>query len=427
MKQLYPFQQEAVGFLRSKPRSILALDTGLGKTACAVRAAKEAQVSRVLIVAPAFLRLNWAAEVDTWGSGAKCKVIKKLSDIEKWGSEMFAVCSYDFCATAGRADALSKCGVDILICDEAHYLRNWSAQRTKNVIFKLACNSGGVWFLSATPIVKSAGDLHPLLSAIKPGAFGKYTAFCESYCEKKWDPFVRKGFQRGDWKYVGIKEEARAGLQKVVGGVSFVRSKAEVMSQLPARVTHTVPLEVSVKTPEHMDEAEIFNAILNGAVTESYAAVRREIGLSKVPACAEFVSNFTSPSVVFCHHVDVVNGVSEELDKRGLRVGVIIGGQSEAARMEVVRDFESGELDVVVASIGAAGVGITLNAAEQCVFCELPWTYTEYKQCEDRIGRIGADHTCVVTYRLVSGSVDETIVRALESRKEMAGSAGFVV
>src|SRR5690606_8665628 len=112
-----------------------------------------------------------------------------------------------------------------------------------------------------------------------------------------------------------------------------------------------------------------------GGAFAELAALRRELGAAKaglVVAQAEDLLEAGQPVVVMVHHHDVQDAVAEALADYG--VVRIHGGQTPEDRQMAIDAFQAGEAGVCVASIQAAGVGITLHRASQVVIGELPWT-----------------------------------------------------
>src|SRR5207245_176415 len=102
----------------------------------------------------------------------------------------------------------------------------------------------------------------------------------------------------------------------------------------------------------------------------------------------------------------------------GYRVGYVIGEQKPEDRTAQVDAFQSGNLDVLLATTGAGGVGLTLTAASAVVFLQRPWSFVEASQAEDRAHRIGSEvHTVVDIIDIVSKStVDERVREVLKGK-----------
>ena len=91
-----------------------------------------------------------------------------------------------------------------------------------------------------------------------------------------------------------------------------------------------------------------------------------------------------------------------------------------ARLFEAVEQVQSGSVDVALLSMGAAGVGLTLTAANRVVFAEIPWTPATLRQCEDRVYRIGQDRNCYVTYLLCEDTLDTRVWGKLLKKERTA-------
>jgi len=123
---------------------------------------------------------------------------------------------------------------------------------------------------------------------------------------------------------------------------------------------------------------------------------------------------------VYTHHRDVLKRVVEGLNPDVLRVAVIEGGVSAQKRQAVIEDFQAGNVDVLVANILSANMGITLTRADTVVFVEREWTPAIEEQAEDRVNRIGQDaETVHAVYMCVSNTIDERFSRIVSQKREV--------
>lgn len=401
---LFPFQREAVQFICENRRCLLALDTGLGKTLIALTAAEELGVEWAMVICPAFLKDVWRKEIEKWGISIPIRIYSYT-----WFSRNYKK---------------PKDSIPLLICDESHYVKNWKANRTNNIIQNISTKAERVVFMTATPIVRSAEDLHPMLSSIQPGEWGNRKDYCEKFCRKVPDLFNREG-----WRYSGVRRDTAEELRERTAKVMLRKSKDDVGLELPERIISTVPITID-RTENSFDREAIIDAVRSGRVSESLATERREIGEAKVKYIAEWVNEVLGDEqyVIFCWHRSVVNRLMEAVSPVGNNIECIHGDVPMAMRNMLVEDFQKGEIEKLVCTIGAAGHGLTLTAARYVIFAELPWTYMELKQSADRVYRIGQDCT-VFDYRFIaSGTIDEVVLRALESKVDTADrTVGHIV
>ena len=408
--KLFQYQVKASEFIRSRSRSLLRLDTGLGKTAVCIDAAKKLDdVKNVLVIAPAFLEENWLREIRLWEGHRKPD-----------GTELnWHVISYTKMSSEKYLKQIRMTKWDMVVCDEAHYIKNWESKRTKNIILKLLPYVKRVVLSTATPYVRSAADLHPLFSVCEPGKWGKYGAFCEKFCNKK--PNMFKRWQKFD--YFGVKEATAGELKSRSKAFTISYKKGQVLKDLPLKMCIDVYIrlgsELSVDNIKDLNP-EVIDVETGKVSGGLYSVLSREmnkLGEAKVYSALEWLDNFPKdePLVIFAKHISVVEDICRSTIRSYHK---ITGDTSTVLRDKFVQEFQRGAVKTLICTMASCGVGINLTAASSCLFVELPWSYTELKQCEDRLHRIG-QRNCVQSYRMIAnGTLDEMVVGILNSKIE---------
>lgn len=400
---LFEYQKKAVSFVQRVGRCILRLDTGLGKTAVCIAVAKQTpEITNVLVICPAFLKWNWLREIDLWGgySGVGGNSIR------------WVVTSYTKAGKIHNSKTLGKEKWDIIICDEAHYLKNWDAKRTQNIIHNIIKKTKYVILSTATPFVRSAADYHPLFSVCEPGKWGRFGDFAERYCKKK--PNMWKRWNK--WEYYGVKEENADELRERSTRFMLTYRKRDVLKDLPEKIETDIEIELDAEfdLQEYEEYIDVDTGVIVGS--EHLTTQTRELGIEKAQYAQKwyFDTDKREPVVIFCKHLDVLRELNNYFDD----ALVIHGGISNYDRQKVVEDFQTGEFDILLATIGSCGVGLNLTAASRCLFVELPWSYTELKQCADRLHRIGQKNCVHVNYLIAKDSIDELILGVLRRKVE---------
>jgi SNF2 family DNA or RNA helicase len=122
--------------------------------------------------------------------------------------------------------------------------------------------------------------------------------------------------------------------------------------------------------------------------------------------------------VTFTPSRQLVMLAADAARKAGLQVGLVVGGQAMAERTDTVNAFQAGKLDLLCATTGAGGVGLTLTAAGTVVFLQRPWSIVEALQAEDRCHRIGSEiHDSIEVIDIVAASTIDSRVRAVLREK----------
>ena len=175
-------QKLAVEKLVGNDKYILADDMGLGKTTATVMATLETGAKKILIICPASLKINWQREIEIYTD-------KTISIVEgkKWEPADFMIINFDILKNFHdlkkvKESVILNYGFDIVIIDEAHYIQNKQAQRTK--IANDICNKvGKVWLLTGTPMTSRAINYFNLLDLVDSPVAYNWMAYAIRYCE----------------------------------------------------------------------------------------------------------------------------------------------------------------------------------------------------------------------------------------------------
>ena len=145
---------------------------------------------------------------------------------------------------------------------------------------------------------------------------------------------------------------------------------------------------------------------------------RKMVGQLKIPQAVKLISQSLQerePVIVWVDQREVGDEIISLLDK-GVRYAVIRGGVEKSARTSIVKNFQEGKIDVIVAS-QAMREGVTLTRANRAIFVELWWVGAWLSQAEDRIYRIGQERDCTITYMLLDNSIDTEMWSKIERKK----------
>lgn len=421
---LRPYQEEAVRsmirFLGGRKATYNASEMGLGKTIQTIAVLNTLGLKKVLIVCPAIMRLVWRQEYLKWSTlkGQKIAVVLSKKDLPATQPADIIIISYDLLATETAEKILLK-EYEAIVCDEAHYLKNRGAKRTKAILGKYWKKAKYKIFLSGTPFTKSVVDTYPVWSLILPEVFGNFNHFAHSYTNVRFNGFGRT--------YEGVKNADR--LSKIIRDNFFIRyRKDEVEKEIPEKVFIKIPLprELRIEVPkEDVVEIEAELKELESSLdpkikpTAKIIKNRREQGLRKVDSVIEFVTDLLEqniPVVLFAWHTDVIAKLQEGLKKYPL--GVITGATSAKLRQSHIEEFQEGKLNLIIANILAGGVGITLTRASTCVFAEFDYSPATLSQAISRLHRIGQKNSVNIYYLLVEDSLEERILQIVMRKVE---------
>ena len=140
----------------------------------------------------------------------------------------------------------------------------------------------------------------------------------------------------------------------------------------------------------------------------------------KVKQAIDFVNVFLESGkklILFCSYHEIV----DELKKAFPKAVSVTGRDSPQMKQFAVDEFQQNpEVQLIICSIKAAGVGLTLTASSNVAFIEFPWTYADCCQCEDRAHRIGQKDNVTCYYLIGLHTIDNALYRLIHKKKSIA-------
>jgi SNF2 family DNA or RNA helicase len=431
MIELYPYQQEGVAWLANQQHGLLADEMGLGKSAQAVRGCDKIRASTILVVCPASLREMWRKEFERFSIIDRDIAVLGIDSTQPLVNHV-NIASFD--GAAGKFnEELMKLRYDVLIVDEAHFIKSPTALRTRAVygyrtVKGFAHISHRVWLFTGTPTPNNPAELYPHCRVLFSGGFkdknGKIfdkAGFVKRFCTTK-----NNGFGEVITGGKSLEE-----LKKRLAPYILRRKKSDVLRDLPPIRIENLYLTAERDFISHKDgEAidfmlELCDQIVHApdnehrqgiidAIDEKVARrLRRLLGMAKVKSLVQWVKDQLESGldklVIFAYHHDVLEPLRQELSKV-TRVAYLDGDTPPAVREREVQKFQGDEeCKIFIGQFQAAGVGHTLVAAAQMVFAEYSWVPGENEQAAMRIHRIGQTRDVLVRYAVVPGTLDERI------------------
>ena len=434
---LHAFQRVSVLYALRQRRTFLADEPGLGKTVQALATIEAAGAFPALVVCPASLRLNWLREAAHWLPHRTTELLHpdtagRLPDI--------GVASYDVLHRV--AERPPGDGLQALVLDEAHLCKNPSARRTQaaGTIAKTLDPDALVLLLTGTPVLNRPSELVSQLELL-----GRLD-----------DVGGRRFLTRLD------QDGGQLGaLHRRLRRTCYVRRrKSDVLEQLPEKQRVVVPVELTnrseyerVKTDvaawlreqaeedareaaalEGLSGAELADAITAGgraverSTRNAEALVRlTHLGLvaarGKVRMATEWIESFLASGeklVVFCRHREIATALGEAFPDAATATGEL---DADRRAGEVARFQEDEGCRLIICTLAAAGVGLTMTAASNVAFVELGWTPAVHDQAEDRVHRIGQSDAVTAWYLLAADTIDERIAAVLERKRRLIDAA----
>lgn len=467
--QPYDYQKQGVVFFETcGGNAILGDQPGVGKSLTAMAYATKNRF-KTLVIVPASLKLNWRAEILKF-TNEKCYIYKfkprKKDNIEVFSKNesLFHVINYeslesyfDFnyshkctnynckwegvtevkkyekCPNCGRikvvksrayhlisktdknGDVLNPNDYDLIVLDEAHYIKNPTAFRSQ-IIKKTFKESSKKILMTGTAIKNRPYEFFPLLNLIDPKEWSNAHNFGVRYCNAHQDKF-------GHWNYDGSSNLEE--LYKRISPYFLRRLKKDILKFLPPKTYTTIPVELS---PEAMRE---YKNIENGVIDETQESDNKMTHLARIQKLKQFTSSYKAKlSIEFINNI--ISGdekivvfsqfvsVSQSIYENFKDVAVWFTGKNNMIEKQQAVDMfmNDDNCKVFAGTIGAAGVGLTLTSANCLMFLDLPWEPATKIQAEDRIHRASQKSDNVQIIKLICQNTIDVDIDNLITEKE---------
>jgi SWI/SNF-related matrix-associated actin-dependent regulator of chromatin subfamily A-like protein 1 len=437
--ELWGYQRADLDYLLARGGGILADQPGLGKTPTSIGFCNEVEATRVLVICPASIRLQWGEQIERWSTIPQCRVsvmLKVKDGIHPTAN--YVVISYDSARNPAILKALNRYDWDVLICDEAHKMKNIDALTTRAILGNnrgeyhhgehkipaIASKAKHKIALTGTPLLNRPSEAYTLLRFFDHEAID----FCS------WEQFKDRYNRQADMQTITGKRfklentSLETELQNRMRVHAMARHmKADVFPQMKVPRFSIVRVEengavkgaLNVEGMLGLDIEEI-QTTKDFEILGHIAEARRLMGEAIAPQVIEYANDFLDGSdeklVIFGWHINVLNLLEKGLEKHG--VVRIDGSKSPTQRQKAVDDFiKKDDVRIFLGNILAAGVGLDglQKVCSRCYIPEPDWVPANNEQAVARLDRIGQEQMVNAEIFVAPGSISEKIlVKALE-------------
>ena len=415
----FEHQKKAIIKLVSNTKYILADDMGLGKTSSAIMAAINLNLQKVLIICPASLKVNWRREIENY-----TKDTVGIVEGKNWEDGKYIIINYDILKNfhslpkdSDKKTTILDSKFDLVIIDEAHYVSNGKAQRTK-LVNNLTTKIDRLWLLSGTPMTSRPMNYYNLLKLVGSRVANNWINYVRRYCDGKQ---IFRGYRK-IWLTFGATnlEELRDKTNDKV-----LRRLKEDVLDLPDKIITPIHMELKSKVyesemGEYLDwRRQNRNRGLSIQLSK-LMKVRQIIALEKVKETIQLIEQCLQQDkkvIVFTNFTEPLMTLHEKYKKESV---ILNGTMKKESRQESVDRFQNDDkVKVFIGNVKAAGVGITLTAAEVVIFNDLSFVPSDMSQCEDRAFRIGQDKKVSCMYPIYDNTIERTIYELVNKKKSV--------
>lgn len=430
-------------------------EMGCGKTITAIATAgagyQKGMIRKVLIVAPTSVCAVWPKEFQEYAAfpytirtllGDKAHRVKELHDLEAFPYPHLkvAVINYESTWREGIFEALQDYDADLIIADESQRIKTHDASQSK-AMHILGDKAQYKMILSGTPVQNEAVDIFSQYRFLDSSVFGdNFYTFRSRYA-------VMGGFNR---KQIVAYKDLDALVRKEMS-VAYRVTKEEALD-LPEQTFEKRYITLSAKERSLYDKirrdsfAELesggtitattvltkllrLQQFTGGFLVEDEATRPQLVSTGKLDALEDILQDYVAEGkkklVVFARFLPEIHEIEKlcgkVLKKAGMEAVSIYGEIKKETRGELIRQFqEDPKTTVIVGQIDTLGVGVTLTAADTCVYYSVNFNYATYDQSLSRIHRIGQKHPCTYIHLMAEKTIDETVLQALAKKEDLA-------
>ena len=432
----------------------LLFEMGCGKTLTAIAIAgagyQMGKVERLLIVAPTSVVAVWPKELQEYAKfkytcktllGEKKQRIKQIDDLLKFPFKALkvAVINYESTWRPEILEKLKEFDADMVIADESQRIKTYDAAQSK-AMHELGDQARYKLILSGTPVQTAAIDIWSQYRFLDKTVFG------DNFFKFRGRYAIMGGY--GNKKIVGYKD--LEGLIKKEHSIAFRVTKDEALD-LPEQTFETRKIQFNQKEKNlyerikkdsyaeldgggHITATTVLTRLLRlqqlagGLLVQDDAQKPQLVSRAKLDALADIIEDYVIGSgkklVIFARFIAEVKAIMELADKvlpKELKQVAIYGDIKKEDRGDIVKQFQEDPKTVLfIGQIDTAGTGITLTAADTCVYYSKNFNYATYSQSLSRIHRIGQRNCCTYIDLEIEGTIDELISKALSRKEDMA-------
>lgn len=434
--KLYPYQLEGAAFLAGNGRALLADDMGLGKTLQSIAAAnylvQQAHVTKVLIIAPASLKHQWAREIERF-TGQTAQIIEgnaQERSPQYQATACYFILNYEL-AMRDLSVINEQLKPDLLILDEAQRIKNW---RTKVASSVKAIHSQYAFVLTGTPLENKLEELYSLMQVVDQDLLGPLWRYMSDYhiLDDKGKVLA----------YRNLTE-----LRQKVQHRMLRRNRSIVAQQLPERTTVQLDIPMSTKQIELHDNAmnhagnlaeiakrrpltpsernNLMSALQQARMACDGAGLvdKTTLGAPKLTELKSLIEQVCNDGgmklVVFSAWKLMTDMVEHQLQEMNIGFVHLHGGIPTKNRGALTDSFNNDDNCRIFLSTDAGGSGLNLQAASVLVNLDVPWNPAILQQRNARVHRLGQSRQVQIFMMVSQDSYEQKVLQLVNNKQAL--------
>lgn len=427
----YNYQTAAIEWLITQENALLRFDTQTGKTRVALQAADMLEGFVVVVCGQASLQKNWLEETaklsldKKYASFYKLAAYKERVKAIRQMTEQGLIINIESLRNSAIIEAIQAKSPEIFILDECQVLRGTLPLKETRDGYNVAAMKQGVfeldapkrWALSATPVMNNIFEWQSILTWLRVIKSTK-TAWQNYYGIWGFDraghrvcmEYIHEEDLKQLQEYICLDFRKEAlGLPPI--HVEDIRVEATRAEQQLFQDLKTITADnFYVRDPEDGTTIEVTSMPAKFAIWRYFSAAAR----GKQMFIAECLAK-RKPIIVASMLVRPLERLADVLSDTGVRIGLYVGG-NPVQQEKVLDAWHRNEYDLLLLSVKAGGMGLTLQEADTMIFIDAPENRSVWTQCMSRIYGVGQSKPCRI-YNLLCGDLDEYAWQHLEEKE----------
>ena len=389
------YQEWGVKYILHQGRVLLGDEMGLGKTVQAIAAMvslRNTGATHFVVVCPASVLTNWCREITKHSRLRPTKIhgADREAALASWlQTGGVAVTTYETTAYFQLDDGYS---FDMLVVDEAHYIKNPGTQRSANVT-RLCGHTDRILFMTGTALENRVDEMIALIRILRPELALKLRAMSFMAAAPRF--------------------------REAIAPVYYRRRREDVLTELPDLIETKEWCTLGKEEEKAYEEA---------VLKKNYAAARRvswnvgDLSLScKANRMRELIGEAAEDGrkiLVFSFFLETIESIQALLGDTCF--GPINGSVPPAKRQQIVDEFNDAPAgSVLLAQVQSGGTGLNIQAASVVILCEPQFKPSVENQAISRAYRMGQAHSVLVYRLLCEKTVDERVIEMLELKQDV--------
>lgn len=445
---LRPNQVAALEFSLSRPHALLALETGLGKTATSYAYMAtlwpNLKNDRILVVCPAHLRPNWLEEGKRFLHASYQKQIAVIQEaktapkIVDCSDIKIIIVSYTMLESVKTLLLKNQQHYQLIVCDEAHYMQS-SKSRCSVALFALRKHTDHMLLLSATPSA-TCTSMWNLLRMLNPVVFADFFHyknpnipwphststfyFAERYVQPE-KVYTKGGALQWAFKRSVRRQELHALTRKYI----LYQCKRDILTELPPLcfeqlVVGSATLEQKIAFQATMERIVDIEQKKGHVFAEAlFMEQVRETARQKLPFVLQYIHDLLKKSdtkfIVWAYHKVVMQTISDDLSSKGITHILVNGDTPKKQRASLFEKLQKDpETKIAVMSLEACGTGLNFAFIQLSLYAELTFRYKAHVQSEGRCYRIGQTGETIARYLVLENSTDDIVWKSMQRKRD---------